>query len=322
MLSKNNNICFFPTKTVFIDDCLDFLDSITLNIDFEKHSYKFFSNTFQAIEYIEKNIKHNSWYKKYLSHLEEEEADKKLLEVNFSELHTQIFNQERFNVITSIVVDYDMPTINGLELCHKIKNLPVQKILLTGAANEKLAVDAFNSGLIDYFIEKHNPNIYEILNHQIKMSEIDYFKNISDLFISCGYNKKEQDLFINDAFRLFFSKHLKNHKIIEFYQLESDGSYILFDEDGNLSLLFLKLLEDLQKLNEYSSAENLFTITDISKNEISYFLKYPFLSNKKNNSKTPEELKVITINNLSYIYLYKKNIQLNKPILQFGQVLR
>ena len=57
------------------------------------------------------------------------------------------------------VVDYSMPAMSGLKVLSEITGWSGSRILLTGRADEQLAVSAFNSGLIQQFIPKQSPAI-------------------------------------------------------------------------------------------------------------------------------------------------------------------
>lgn len=56
------------------------------------------------------------------------------------------------------VVDYAMGDTNGLDVLKSLPDWPGMRILLTGQADDRLAVQAFNQGLIDQFIGKHAPD--------------------------------------------------------------------------------------------------------------------------------------------------------------------
>jgi hypothetical protein len=47
-----------------------------------------------------------------------------------------------------------MPEIDGIQFLSSINDAACTKILLTGAAGDREAVDAFNAGLIDFYIRK------------------------------------------------------------------------------------------------------------------------------------------------------------------------
>ena len=66
------------------------------------------------------------------------------------------------------VVDYAMPAMNGLRVLEELTSWSGSRILLTGRADEQLAVSAFNRGLIDQFIPKQSPDIRMRLTGAIK----------------------------------------------------------------------------------------------------------------------------------------------------------
>ena len=65
----------------------------------------------------------------------------------------------RFSLARVFVVDYSMPAMSGLKVLSELTQWPGSRILLTGRADEQLAVSAFNSGSIQQFIPKQTPEI-------------------------------------------------------------------------------------------------------------------------------------------------------------------
>jgi CheY-like chemotaxis protein len=65
----------------------------------------------------------------------------------------------RFALTQVAVVDYAMPAMSGLRVLGELTRWPGARILLTGRADEQLAVSAFNRGLINQFIPKQSPDI-------------------------------------------------------------------------------------------------------------------------------------------------------------------
>ena len=65
----------------------------------------------------------------------------------------------RFALTQVCVVDYSMPAMSGLRVLGELTQWQGSRILLTGRADEQLAVSAFNRGLIDQFIPKQLPHI-------------------------------------------------------------------------------------------------------------------------------------------------------------------
>ena len=65
----------------------------------------------------------------------------------------------RFALVQVAVVDYAMPAMSGLRVLGELQDWPGARILLTGRADEQLAVSAFNRGLINQFVPKQSPDI-------------------------------------------------------------------------------------------------------------------------------------------------------------------
>ena len=66
---------------------------------------------------------------------------------------------ERYALSQVCVVDYSMPAMDGLQALGELGDWPGARVLLTGQADEQVAVRAFNGGLIDQFIAKQMPDI-------------------------------------------------------------------------------------------------------------------------------------------------------------------
>ncbi|MDB5892159.1 MAG: hypothetical protein JWP47_2990 [Polaromonas sp.] len=74
----------------------------------------------------------------------------------------------RFALTQVCVVDYSMPAMSGLRVLSELTQWEGSRILLTGRADEQLAVSAFNRGLIDQFIAKQLPDIRLRLTEAIR----------------------------------------------------------------------------------------------------------------------------------------------------------
>ncbi len=66
---------------------------------------------------------------------------------------------ERFAMTRVCVVDFSMPGMDGLQVLSELQDWPGSRVLLTGQADEQVAVRAFNRGLIEQFIAKQTPDI-------------------------------------------------------------------------------------------------------------------------------------------------------------------
>lgn len=69
----------------------------------------------------------------------------------------------RHTLTKVLVLDYLMPGRDGLDTLRDLVDWPGHRVLLTGAFDEWLAVDAFNEGLIDHFVQKQQPDLRNTL---------------------------------------------------------------------------------------------------------------------------------------------------------------
>jgi CheY-like chemotaxis protein len=304
---------FFPTQTIIIDDNSQFLDSLSLSLQYNTHSYKFFNNPKKALSFINDNLEKRKWIKKYIRPLEEEIADHKIIDINISELHKEINNNERFSVITNIIVDFDMPIINGLEFCKEFENVDLNKILLTGTVDDKLAIDAFNNRLINYFIPKNSDNISRKLNDYIEAGANLYFNNLSQMIYTSIKTSKDSLIFDNNSFVNFIHSILEEKKIIEYYLIDENGSYLMVNKEGQNNILHINTDDDLNYIYNLALEEGLDSDLLLKLKNKSKILCYFNLDNKtipninswQNHFYMPE---VVKIDGRNYYYYYEENV--------------
>ncbi|MFT3718809.1 response regulator [Pseudorhodoferax sp.] len=71
--------------------------------------------------------------------------------------------QARYALTHACVADYSMPEMDGLQVLSMLSEWPGLRVLLTGQADEQIAVDAFNRALIDQFLPKQAVDVAERL---------------------------------------------------------------------------------------------------------------------------------------------------------------
>lgn len=74
----------------------------------------------------------------------------------------------RFSLTRVCVVDYSMPAMNGLQVLSELVNWSGARVLLTGRADEQIAVNAFNTALIEQYIPKQTTEITRRLTDSIQ----------------------------------------------------------------------------------------------------------------------------------------------------------
>lgn len=229
---------FFPTQVVFVDDDPRAFEEIKLLLNKDFATYSYYHNPYQAIDVINNNSKAEIFFNKSF--------DGEIDYNTIYQLYNEIYNSNRFNEISCIVVDYDMPGMDGLELCRRIKNPYVKKILLTGAADENLAIEAFNQGLINAYIRKHEPGIYDLLNNHIFSGQQNYFRALTNPPLDIIFKKWATAIF-DPKFTNFFKNFIKEKKIVEYYLIDLVGSFLCLTADGTPNILYTFNEESLEQ---------------------------------------------------------------------------
>ncbi|MBQ0754624.1 MAG: response regulator [Gammaproteobacteria bacterium] len=237
---------YYPTTVVLVDDNQRFLDNFTLHLD-ENLANICFSSANEALNHINDSaLKVHLDQRCFSYYRDAQTANEDILRLDLTLIEREISDPSRFQDISVVIVDYDMPEMNGLDFCQKIRDRRVKKILLTGVADEKIAVAAFNNGIIDRFLMKSDPAITEKINQTIADCQRKYFSEVSALIQSLLALKSPEFIYNEDFIDYFFSIQ-KSHSFVEYYYVEDPSGFILVSDSGELSRLIIFSEAELQQ---------------------------------------------------------------------------
>lgn len=266
---------YHPTTITVVDDDKDLLNSITLAL-VDKFKCECFTSASEAKKFLLKNHKQqklaessplNAYYGNVSSDLS--------VDVNISHIYQDIFNQKRFQQSCIAILDYDMPKTNGLDLATALKaEMPVKVIMLTGAADQGTAINAFNHQKIDRFILKSTPDYTEKLLQYIAELQLDCFLETSKAVLD-SLNSNGNFPLQNKGFIDIFHQTCQENEIVEYYLLEESGSLLLLNAAGKATWLIARNEEDMQMFyelarDEYAPENTLKALKDREK--IAFFL--------------------------------------------------
>jgi len=235
--------CYYPTMTVAIDDDVDFLGILTQHMGIpDCLPYSSPANAIQALSKNNPFQRIRSRVVKEAPIAEESESapEDHAIVFNIRSLHEEIYNGNRFHDVSVLIIDYYMDDMSGIEVCEALSHHPAKKILLTGGADkEKLAIEAFNKGIIHRFISKSDMQFPTKLKQAIHVLKEAYFRDLTTTLLphisTISKTISQYPPYIN-----FIQNVLAQFNAIEYYMVETTGSYLMLDANGNTCWLILK----------------------------------------------------------------------------------
>ncbi len=236
---------YFPTTAVFVDDDRDFLLNFSLQLG-EELSYVLFDSPQKALERIKMQLLSHDrrTYFKVLNKTESIHPGAHMFRLSTEDIYKAIYQIKRFQEISVAIVDYSMPGMNGMEFCQLLKKSPIKKILLTGRADEGVAIKAFNEGLIDHYIQKNDPKVAEKLEAAIQRLQQAYFSETAEVLMQTL--SKESYHFLEDSkFVRAFQQYCNSQKITEYYLTDSPKGFLLADSIGGMQQVLIMEPSDI-----------------------------------------------------------------------------
>lgn len=257
MYKKFIPCCYFPTTVVLLDDELSFLDSVQSALG-KKIALRCFQTVEATTNFLQNTVLSETFIERWklqprsARYIDDRMRD---FDIDVQKIRAAMYHPERFNQIAVVIVDYAMPRLNGVEFFQTLQDMPFKKVLLTGEANEKIAVEAFNQGIIDQFIRKDAPSYLERLQTAITDLEAVYFQDLSKDVITRLKNNPDGLRYCLDdpAFVAFFNQCITTYHPTEYYLTGSTGSFIFLSFNGTPSWLAVKDESELQSHYEIAA---------------------------------------------------------------------
>lgn len=245
----------FPTTVLMIDDNVEFLKSIAIGLPADAATYNFYSDPKKALQLINEKYQGGRFAAGLVNLMDEEEFEHRTLDVNVRDIYRIMYNRSRFQQISTVVVDYNMPGLDGIEFCRSIKDPHIQKILLTSIVDENKAIEVLNAGLIHTFIRKQSPNVMQLLSQALTQAQQRYFLHLSEIIQQVVSFSPEDSALGDPAFIELFHRIAKNFGAVEYYLTEFLGSFVFVDADGNHYGLFTRIKDQIDFYCESKEAE-------------------------------------------------------------------
>jgi CheY-like chemotaxis protein len=239
-----------PGTIVFLDDDPDYLEMLALVLPRHWH-VKLFLRPLECINYLQQEPpfwEADAWNQQQL--IDHWREGKPLLPqiLGYWSKYT-----ERYALTRVCVVDYSMPAMDGLQALGELVDWPGSRVLLTGQADEQVAVRAFNRGLIDQFIAKQTPDIsrrlIEAVEHLLGTPNARHAQTWR-VTLTPEQNALLRIPSVSRDLANFAAKHWIEHVVI------GDPFGVLgMDAMGNVSWLQLETADGLRALAELAELE-------------------------------------------------------------------
>ncbi len=154
-----------------------------------------------------------------------------VIHIDLSLIEQEVNHPDRFRRISVLVADYAMPSMNGLELCAAARDPHLRKAMLTGVADEKLAVEAFNEGIIHRFIPKHGTSATAIAREYIAELQGEYFEQYTALLKS-SLAVGEPGFLTDPDVAGWVEELMRTERLVEYYLVDDPPGLILLRSDG------------------------------------------------------------------------------------------
>ena len=241
-----------PTKLIFLDDAPTFLRNIELVVGRDS-LYGLFDDAEECLSYLARESKNTSSLLQRAISFHENYGSDTLVYADFGEIENEPTRIDRFSIPTCVVVDYQMPSMNGIDFCKQISNPHIGKILLTGVADTNVAINAFNEGTIDRFVEKGADNAMDLTLEYAKLLQEEYFAKQQNSLIS-GLTNLSQS-FGDRILSEHMATVLKENGCVEHYISNNPTGYIGITASGKTMKFVTLSQDDLNQQVNYAHSQ-------------------------------------------------------------------
>ena len=225
-----------PTVTVLVDDHSSFLQ----NLPVQPHARRIFHRSDEALAWMLERPQHARAPLR-VNH----DLPACSVTVDVEGIFRICSQRGRFSVPSVLVVDFYMPRMNGLDFCRALQYLPCKKILLAGPAEERLAMEAMNDGLIDRYVRKQDADALLQLERQIGQLQLAWFldqERVAHDLLAMHQYSFLQCRQVAEVVRQLYQRH----GFVEHYVFPQPNGILLIDGAGDAQLMVVETEAGMQ----------------------------------------------------------------------------
>ncbi|MEY4911000.1 MAG: hypothetical protein RL761_663 [Pseudomonadota bacterium] len=245
------NLCQRASRMVFLDDDPLFLD--VLSMAFPSHwRTDLFSDTKSCIDFLQLNSviqKCDLWRRQEILLQARQGGSVIALMLKYWQQHP-----ERYDIVEMAVFDYAMPGLNGIQALERLRNWEGQRALLTGQADEVIAVAAFNAGTIQQFIPKQSSGLRANLIAQLQPM-LDKGLAQHQLMWRQGFEQAQLEWLSEPPVAANLRQWLASKDCVEYVVTAAPFGVLMVSRSGNVSWLQLESATHLDDVADLVSEE-------------------------------------------------------------------
>jgi len=246
---------YHPCSTLLLDDDEDFVRSLRVVLG-DKHAVLGYSSPAKALECIDgacafADKAFNLFADHgYLAEGAGTATGDQMVLLKSSRLHDLAVYDDRYRIVSVVVVDEVMPGMRGLDFCRALKNTGIKTILLTGQMEDAAqTIEAFNSGVMDRFVSKKDPQALIKIKAMIEALHRSYFaERLAPFRVALGAAHAGPDGSQLSALMAEIHDHFPFR---EYYYHSRSGGYLLRDDSGQSRVCLLSDLDGLRGLADF-----------------------------------------------------------------------
>jgi CheY-like chemotaxis protein len=214
---------YYPVSAVFVDDNADFLHAMHGFFP-DAPQYRFFADPHEALAHVASHAGRHAAKSPVSGHAWSEFEKK-----GGNALGDDVMRDAaRFEDIAALVVDCEMPGMDGIQFLSSVTDTACTKILLTGTADESHAVEAFNAGLIDYYLKKTDLAMTRKLSRVLAEAKQKYCAGHGHIGVH-GVGS----IYTREETRQVLDEIAARERIVEYYWRPEQNAVLTFDKEGN-----------------------------------------------------------------------------------------
>ncbi|MEM1436504.1 MAG: hypothetical protein AAGG11_20810 [Pseudomonadota bacterium] len=221
---------FHPTLFCIIDDNQSYLHGLSVELD-DEWPHLAFTQPLEALAYLNARAR-TPLAQRCIQALPSAGGNARC-ELKLDQIEQEINDTRRFEQVSVVLIDYAMPRLDGLGLSRALELPFAQKAMLTGVAEEQTAIEAFNAGLIDYFIKKQSVSSTGSIIELLRQLQEAYFAQQSAALMTALGTEAPQ--FLNDPAMIeLIRNRMRRQQLVEYYLVAEPSGLLMLDADGGL----------------------------------------------------------------------------------------